>query len=278
MRWALVLLLLAPSLVMAQDEGAQLAAPNPGAVEVTEASELRARWRALGYDGNAATTPATAPTTTLPPGIPPAFVHEHARRLELREQRMQARLELRERYRDAASVRRQFRVEHPFTLRLEAFWTITPRAINGFGPYDGNDGYAGYPGLGAGLVGSKWLTRAVRVDLRAAFAWVTRDAYLDYDHGPEGTLGVAIGLHSAGRRRMGIGLGIDAIMAREVDAAADGHFRWLGIRGVVVAEMGFITARGNGLVLKMAPTFTWAPYATHPFPGIVSGLAVEWTP
>lgn len=293
MRWALVLTVLVPSLAMAQDEGSQLSAPRAGTADAeTTPAELRARWRALGYDGEATQgdeatggeatqvpAPVPAPPTSPNARPMPRFFPPHTDPYTLvRQERMQRRLEIHAQRRAASAARRERRVQRPFSLRLEAFWTITPRAVNGFGPYDGNDGYAGYPGGGVGLIGSKWLTRALRVDLRVAYAHIGRDIYLDENHGPEGSVGVALSLNSATRKRMGIGLGIDAVMAREYDAATGGHFRWLGIRGAVVAEMGFITQRGNGLVLKMAPTFTWAPYADHPFPGIISGLAVEWTP
>ena len=75
---------------------------------------------------------------------------------------------------------------------------------------------------------------------------------------------------------MGLGIGADVIVAREHDAATGTHFGWMGLRGTLVAEMGFITKQGLGLVLKMSPTLTWVPYANAPFPGIVSGFGVEF--
>lgn len=315
MRAALVLLALVPSLAMAQGGGSQqLAAPPEGTRDAEAAQSVQTSTppsEQSSANVSSAEEIPPAPPAPSPANIPrapsaqaipippapaapnaqpvqrsrplymsPLTARERAyvERLQRRMQRREMVLQQREQRRQQMRVLRDRRLTNPWSFRLEAFWTATPRSINGFGPYDGNDGYAAYFGGGAGLTGSRWLTRAVRADLRVALGYIAGDGFLNGDHGAESSLGLAVSVHTAGTRRLGIGLGVDAVLAREYDAATEGHFRWLGLRGVLVGEMAFVGRHGNAFVMKVSPTLTWAPWADHPFPGIISGIGVEWSP
>lgn len=164
--------------------------------------------------------------------------------------------------------------ERPWRLRLGVFVTGTPRAMNGFGPYDDDERWD-YAGLGVSATVSRWLGSRARVDLDVGFAQVFGDYYSSGNHGPEGTLGAAFTLHSRGRFRIGGGVGGALVMARELDEATGGHFGWTGFRVAAVAEFGWFNANDRGVSVRLSPTFTWAPYATGLAPGVVFGVGVE---
>jgi len=240
---------------------------------------------------SAASAPAGAPLTgapdlgavPAPPGAPPppAAAPQHSgwerppRYIVVRSLEDERRATRRQRALEARDLRIASRSERPWRGRIGFFVTGTPRAENGFGPYDDDDRWA-YAGLG--LVGtlSRWVALRARVDLNAGLAYVFGDYWSNGDHGAEGTLGAAFTLHNRGKRfRFGGGLGADLVMARERDEATGGRFGWTGFRFGPVLELGWFSVKERGVSVRVQPTFTWAPYATGLAPGVVFGAGVE---
>lgn len=237
--------------------------------------------------------PEVAPVTDLPPDPPAAQASDPERppryarpapqrayapwppqgtappgpRQALRAEREAIRLERR-------AHRIALRSERPWRLRLGLYVTASPRAINGFGPYDRDDRWV-YPGLGVSATLSRWLTTRARVDLDVGLAHVFGDYYSSGDHGAEGSLGGAFTMHSRGRFRIGGGLSAAVVIARELDEATGGHFGWTGFRFGPVAEIGWFTTNDRGVSLRLSPTFTWAPYDQGVAPGVIFGVGVE---
>jgi hypothetical protein len=152
----------------------------------------------------------------------------------------------------------------------------TPRAINGFGPYD-DDGLYAYFGFGAQVTVSRFFRSLVRLDGTASLAQVFGDGYVEGDHGPEGALGAAILIVSPWRCSFGGGFGVDMVVAREIDAATPGaHFGWLGFRMSFPAEVAWPSrTHGRGFAMSFAPTLTRVGYQTGLWPGFVMTAGFE---
>ncbi len=170
--------------------------------------------------------------------------------------------------------RTALRSERPWRFRVGLYVTGTPRSQNGFGPYDDDARWA-YTGVGVSATASRWLDARSRIDLDVGFAQVFGDYYSSGQHGPEGTLGGGLTLHSRGRFRIGGGVAAALVIARELDEATGGHFGWTGFRVAAVGEMGWFNANDRGVSVRLSPTFTWAPYAKGLAPGVVFGVGVE---
>ena len=170
--------------------------------------------------------------------------------------------------------RLQRRIDRPWRYRVSLVATGSPRSMNGFGPYEDAERWV-YPGVLVSVGINRWLGRWVRLELEGTVGKVFGDTYSRGDHGAEGSVGAGIGIHSSGRTRIGLGLGGALVGARELDEAASGHFGWLGARLQLLAELAFSTRRGVGLVVRVSPTFTYAPYATGLAPGVMFSVGLE---
>jgi hypothetical protein len=201
-----------------------------------------------------------------PPRYAPVVTYEQWRQQQRAEKRARA-LEVREQ-------RMALRTDRPWRLRLGGFVTGSPRSINGFGAYDEDERYA-YAGLGVDVHASRWLSSRFRLDMRVAIAKVFGDYYTSGPHGAEGAAGAAITVHNRGRVRIGGGVGADAVLARELDEAVGSHFGWLGARLFLVGEIGFVSRNDYGVVVRLSPTFTYAPYASGLAPGVIFGAGFD---
>ena len=167
------------------------------------------------------------------------------------------------------------RMSKRWRFRISLVSEATPRDCNGRGPLDGElANLTIVPGLGVRVLASYWVHKVIRLDVSANFVWAFE---LDIrDHGPEGAVGFAAMFANARRNRWGVGLGIEGIMAREVDTSVDGHFGWLGFRLLTpTAERAWMTRAGHGVVAQFGPTFTYVPYADSFFPGFFVSLGVD---
>lgn len=224
------------------------------------------------------TSPDPAVIPPPPGAVPPPQRYDRERPprfIVIRSYEEDRRARSRERALEARELRIASRSERPWRGRIGFFVTGTPRAENGFGPYDDDDRWA-YAGVGVVGTLSRWLAPRARLDLNAGLAYVFGDFWSSGDHGAEGSLGAAFTLHNRGKRfRIGGGLGADLVMARELDEATGGHFGWTGFRFGPVAEFGWFSVKGRGVSVRVQPTFTWAPYDTGLAPGVVFGAGVE---
>lgn len=226
--------------------------------------------------------PQAPPVVTVPPppGVqpttPPRYDDERPPRfIVIRSLEDDRRAERRERALEARELRIASRSERPWRGRIGFFVTGTPRAENGFGPYDDDDRWA-YAGIGVVGTLSRWVALRARLDLNASLGYVFGDYWSSGDHGAEGTVGAAFTLHNRGKRfRVGGGIGADIVMARELDEASGGHFGWTGFRFGPVLELGWFSVKERGVSVRIQPTFTWAPYDTGLAPGVVFGAGVE---
>ena len=99
----------------------------------------------------------------------------------------------------------------------------------------------------------RWLTRFLRLDLRVHLG-NTED-----ELGPQGGVGVQLALVSATALRMGVAIGLDALLVSDVDPRLDDHYSWLGVQTWVPMVLGVDFNRNGALVLQVGPSFTKPP-------------------
>lgn len=160
---------------------------------------------------------------------------------------------------DWRANRRSLRLDSPWRLRVAFSIVATPRSINGFGAYDDDD-LVPYVGFGFRASAQRFLAPRFRVDLTGTYAYVRGDAFTDMDQGHEGGVGAAAMVVGLGRTRWAGGLGLELLIAEELDEAEDTHFGWLGVRVAFIAELGWFTRSGRGLSMQVAPTITRTGY------------------
>ena len=173
-------------------------------------------------------------------------------------------------------VRSELRRTRPWRLRL-AFLTLgTPRDSYGEGPTAGrNASLVVFPGFGAQVSVSRYLSSLFRLDLLLTLAWVGGNWNLD-PQGPEGSLGGALMVVGRGKTRLGGGVGLDLVLAREAENYGDDDFGWLSTRLRFVGEVGWSTRAGTGISIQLAPTVTHVPYAKRFHPGVLFTVGAEF--
>ncbi len=171
-------------------------------------------------------------------------------------------------------MRTALRRARPWRLRLAFGVLATPRDAYGDGPYAGSDAdLVVFPGLGAQVTASRYLSAFLRLDLQLTVAKVFGD--WNVDGGPEGSLGGAIMVVGRGRTRLGGGLGLDMLVVQERELGGDDDFGWLSPRVDLIGELAWTSPKGLGVSIQLAPTFTYVPYAKRFHPGALFSVGFE---
>ncbi|MEM9068090.1 MAG: hypothetical protein AAGE52_06265 [Myxococcota bacterium] len=147
--------------------------------------------------------------------------------------------------------------------------TISPRAQGRLGAYE-NDLSVGHGGGGVRLRAGYWLNRFLRTDVVGHLVYV--GAAQSNDHGPEGAIGVQLMVLSSTRLRMGAGIEVSAIAARELDALG-GTWGWVGAMIGFPMEIGVEVNRRGGVFFQAEPTVTRTPYSPAAL-GVL--MSLEW--
>lgn len=177
--------------------------------------------------------------------------------------------------RRAFHARMSARLDQPRRLRLSIVVDGSPRAVDGFGPYDGSDGRWLY--YGAGVRGSvqRYLTPYIRFDLDLSLSFIAGDDRVGGQHGIMATLGGRALFVMPSHAHFALGIGADLVTARE-RGTERGAFGWAGVRLVYVLELGWLNEDGRGLTIQVGPTLTHAPYSSGLTPGGVAALGYEF--
>ncbi|MEM9072036.1 MAG: hypothetical protein AAGE52_26255 [Myxococcota bacterium] len=174
---------------------------------------------------------------------------------------------------DWREERSRQRRERPWTLRIAFAVVATPRDSEGLGPtFDTDADLQAYGGPGLRLTASRYLSPIFRIDLSLMGAYIIG---IIGTQGPEGSLGASVIASSRGKVRWGGGVGIDALLVREVELGGDDHFGWISTRLNLIAEVAWLGRRARGVSLQVNPTFTYVPYAERFFPGFVLSAGFE---
>lgn len=178
--------------------------------------------------------------------------------------------------RRAFHVRLQNRMNQERRLRLSVVFEASPRAADGYGPFDRTDGRWLY--YGAGIRGSiqRYLTPYIRFDLDLSLSFIAGEDRVGGQHGIMSTLGGRALFVMPSRVHFALGVGADFVAAREREAGPRAAFGWAGVRLVYVLELGWLEENGRGVTLQLGPTLTHAPYSSGLTPGAVAALGYEF--
>ncbi len=173
---------------------------------------------------------------------------------------------------------REVRSDSPWMLGVWMGAIGTPRTTQtGDGEPFGAQGVRAFYGGGLMITLGNYLKHWLRLDGQISAASIGRDEASDRIHGIETTAGVALSMHSATFPRMGLGLGVDLVHAREANDTDNGRFTWWGVRFRWIHEMMFFTH--DGFVsggIQITPTFTYVPYTKRFNPGALLGFNLHW--
>lgn len=136
-----------------------------------------------------------------------------------------------------------------WSLRFAGFAALSPRL--------GHENFFGESTnalVGGGILHvGRWLTRYLRLDLRLHVGQ-TED-----DLGAQSGLGMQLALVSPTFVRMGVAVGVDAILVNDVDQWIADDYRWLGVQASFPMEIGFDFSQRAALVAQLGPTLTKPP-------------------